>query len=259
MRSSSSEAVCEMRSSSTKNSWNSSMISSERGHRLRAAGALVAGDVLHAELAEQVAAALQFLVHALQHAQAELAVALDGHDPRVRQAVRGVALELDALLEVDQVELDLLRAAPQRQVGDDDVEQGGLAGAGLAGDQRVLARALADGEVLELGRAGAADRRRAARSVVSLAPDLAPARRDVREGHLDAVRRRRWPGRSCGRSSIGELRRRAARRAAAGAAGERLVAEHETALPLRCTQTLLLPQFVGDEIRRQRLRAGPSG
>ena len=126
-------------------------------HRLRAARALVAGDVLHAELAEQIAAALQFVIHALQHAQAEFAVALDGHDARVRQALGGVALELDAFLEVDEVKLDLLRAAPQREVGDDDVEQRGFAGTGLAGDERVLARAFADGEVLQLGRAGAAD------------------------------------------------------------------------------------------------------
>ena len=54
-------------------------------HRLRAARAFVAGHVLHAELAEQIAAPAQFLVHALQHAQAEFAVALDGDDPRVRQ------------------------------------------------------------------------------------------------------------------------------------------------------------------------------
>ena len=56
-------------------------------HRLGAAGALVAGDVLHAELAEQIAAALQFLIHALQHAEAEFAVALDGDDAGVRQAL----------------------------------------------------------------------------------------------------------------------------------------------------------------------------
>ena len=55
--------------------------------RLGAAGPLVARDVLHAELAEQVAAVLQFVIHPLQDAQAELAVALDGHHPRMGQAV----------------------------------------------------------------------------------------------------------------------------------------------------------------------------
>ena len=73
------------------------------------------------------------------------------------EPVGGVAFELDAFLEVHEVELDLLRAAPQREVGDDDVEEGGFARAGFAGDQAVLAGAFADGEVLELGRAGAAD------------------------------------------------------------------------------------------------------
>ena len=38
------------------------------------------------------------------------------------------------------------------------MEQGGLAGTGLAGDQHVLAGALADGEHLEFLGAGAADR-----------------------------------------------------------------------------------------------------
>jgi hypothetical protein len=40
----------------------------------------------------------------------------------VRQALHGVALELDAFLEVDEVKLDLLGAAREREVGDDDVK-----------------------------------------------------------------------------------------------------------------------------------------
>jgi len=40
----------------------------------------------------------------------------------VRQGVLGVNLELDALLEVDQVELDLVGRVAQRQVGDQRVE-----------------------------------------------------------------------------------------------------------------------------------------
>ena len=80
MRSKSSEAVCAMASSSTKNSWNSSMMQQRARHRLRAAGPLVAGDVLHAEFAEHVAAPPQFLVDALEHAEGEFAVALDGDD-----------------------------------------------------------------------------------------------------------------------------------------------------------------------------------
>jgi len=100
------------------------------------------------------------------------------------QAVGRVALELDAFLEVHQVKLHLLGAAPQRQVGDDDVEQGGLARAGLARNQRVLAGSLAQGEVLELGRAGAPDRDKQLFGGV-LAPNLRGRRRHMREGHLD--------------------------------------------------------------------------
>ena len=64
------------------------MISSERGIGSVPPALLVAGDVLHAELAEDVAAPLQLLVHALEHAEAKLAVALDGDDARVRQPLR---------------------------------------------------------------------------------------------------------------------------------------------------------------------------
>ncbi len=49
----------------------------------------------------------------LQHAQAELAIAFDRHDAGVRQGEVGVGLELDALLEVDQVQLDFFRAVDQ--------------------------------------------------------------------------------------------------------------------------------------------------
>ena len=74
------------------------------------------------------------------------------------QLERRVDLELDAFLEVDQVELELVGAVPQRGVGDQGVEQGRLARARLAGDQDVLRRPLAELEVLELGGPGAAER-----------------------------------------------------------------------------------------------------
>ena len=108
--------------------------------------------------AEEVAAVLELDVQPLEHAQAELALALDGDDPRVRQLERGVDLELDALLEVDQVQLELVGAVAQRGVGDQGVQQRRLARARLAGDQHVLRRALAELEVLQLGGAGAAER-----------------------------------------------------------------------------------------------------
>ena len=137
-------------------------------------------------MAEQIAATAQFRVHALQHAQTELAVAFDGDDFCVRQAAAGVALELDAFLEVHQVKFDLFRAAPQREVGDDDMEQGGLAGTGLAGDQRMLARAFADFEALQLGRAGTPDGHGEFLGGV-LRPEFGRRGRHLLEGHLDAI------------------------------------------------------------------------
>ena len=74
---------------------------------------------------------------------------------------RGVGLELDALLEVDQVELDLVGAVAQGQVGDQHVQQGRLARAGLAGDQHVLRGAAAElrGAAASWPRPGPAARR----------------------------------------------------------------------------------------------------
>ena len=145
-----------MRSSSTNSSWNSSTISRMRGSAAAGLGGAEALEVLHAQAAEQVAAVAQLGVEALQHAQAEFPLAFDGDDPGVRQAVAGVGLEFHALLEVDQVELDLVGAVAQGEVGDQDVQQGRFARAGLAGDEHVLRRALAQVEVLEFHGAGAA-------------------------------------------------------------------------------------------------------
>src|SRR4030095_2276536 len=91
--------------------------------RFRASGLAIAGDVLHAALPEHITAALQFLVDTLQHAQSKLAITLDRDNTRVRQMFGGVTLEFDALLEVDEVELDLLGTARQREIGDDDVKE----------------------------------------------------------------------------------------------------------------------------------------
>jgi hypothetical protein len=119
---------------------------------------VVAGKVLHPQLPEDVAASLELLVETVQDAEAELAIALDGHGPGVRQVMRGVGLELDALLEIHEVELDLVRAVPQRQVRDEHVQHRGLAGAGLAGNQRVLVRALTQRQVLQPRGPGPAQR-----------------------------------------------------------------------------------------------------
>src|SRR5690606_1650191 len=99
----------------------------------------------------------QLLVEALQHAQSELAVAFDGDDAGVGETVVSVAFELDALLEVDEVELDLVGRTPEGEVADDDVEEGRFPRAGLACDEGMLAGALAEGEVLALRRAAASD------------------------------------------------------------------------------------------------------
>ena len=120
-------------------------------------GAAEAGDVLHAVLAEQLAAAAQLLVEPLEHADAELALAFDGDHAGVRQLAGGVGLELDALLEVDEVELDLIGAVVQRGIGDERVQQRRFAGARFAGDEHVLRRAHAEAQRLQLLGAGAAD------------------------------------------------------------------------------------------------------
>ncbi len=99
-------------------------------------------------LAEEIAALLEFPVEALEHAQAELPVALDGHRTGMGKLVRRVGLELDALLEVDQVELDFVRAVPEGEIGDQHVQQGGLSGAGLARDQHVLRSTPAETQLL---------------------------------------------------------------------------------------------------------------
>src|SRR5205814_7042938 len=97
------------------------------------------------------------------------------------------AFELDAFLEVHEVKLDLVRTAPQSKVGDDDVEQGGFAGAGLAGDKRMLAGAFAERELLELGRAGAPDGD--AQFVGGLqSPERGIFRGDFNERHFYAIR-----------------------------------------------------------------------
>src|SRR5262249_31964111 len=98
----------------------------------------VTRDVVDAGGAVFVAANLQFRVQSLQDAQAELALALDRDDAGVRQVLLRVWLELDTLLEVDQIQFNFIRAVDQAQVGDDRVQERGLAGAGLAGDQAVL-------------------------------------------------------------------------------------------------------------------------
>ena len=152
-------------------------------HRSLTAGPEKAGEILHAQLAELFPAPLKFLIDAREHAQTELAVARNGDHAGVGQRAGAVTLELHALFEVHKVELHLGRAAPQREVGDDDMEQRGLAGTGFARNQAVLTRALAERQVLELGRAGAADGHAQFRAGVQ-APDFRRGRHHLGEGHF---------------------------------------------------------------------------
>ena len=176
-----------MRSSSTNSSWNSSITSRIRGSLASGWASRKPFRSCTAQLAEQVAAASQLGVQPLQHAQAELPLALDGDHPGVRQAAAGVGLELDPLLEVDQVQLDLVGAVAQGQVGDQHVQQGGLARARLAGNQHVLRGALAQVEVLELHGPGAAQRHVDARRGCRRSTSLVAGGHDAREGHFDAA------------------------------------------------------------------------
>ena len=68
----------------------------------------IGNQVVDAALAEALAAGFQLDVEPLQDAEAKLALAFDGDDAGMRQLVGRVGLKLDALLEVDEVELDLV-------------------------------------------------------------------------------------------------------------------------------------------------------
>ena len=75
----------------------------------------IAGQVLHADVAKHIGAALQLGVEPLQHAEAEFPVAFDRDHAGMGQLMRGIGLEFDPLLEVDQIQLDfvgLIDAAP---------------------------------------------------------------------------------------------------------------------------------------------------
>ena len=147
-RSSSSAASWASLSSSTKNSWNSSTMSRMRGHgRLVRVGVAVAGEVV-ARRRRGTCRRARFSspssrCSTLRPNSRSLSMATTR---ACGSRCVGVGLELDALLEVDQVQLDLVRAVVQREVGDEGVQQRRLAGAGLAGDEDVLGGALAEAQ-----------------------------------------------------------------------------------------------------------------
>src|SRR5438477_10492505 len=98
----------------------------------------------------------------------------------------GVTLEFDTFLEIDEVKFDLLRAAPQRQIGNDDVEECRFTGAGFARHEGVLASPFAHGQVLKLGRARTSDRD-SNFFCGGQRPKLVWLRRDLVEWHFDTV------------------------------------------------------------------------
>ena len=142
--------------------------------------------VLHAQAAKQVAAAAQLAVEVLQHAEAEFPLAFHGDDAGVRQGKAGVGLELHPLLEVDQIQFHLVGTVAEGEIGDQDVQKRRFARAGLAGDEHVLRRPLAEVEVLEFHCAGPAQGDVDAAAAVG-GPPLARLGGDAGEGHLDAA------------------------------------------------------------------------
>src|SRR5262249_6847845 len=87
---------------------------------------------------------------------------------------------------VDQVQLDLVWAVEQREVRDESVPQCRLAGAGLAGHENVLRRALPELERQAANGAGAAERDDDVASTVA-GPDFVLRRSDKRERHAHAA------------------------------------------------------------------------
>ena len=138
-------------------------------------------------LAEQVTSLGQHRVEPLEHAQAELPIALDRHHPRVGQAVADVGLELDPLLEIDQIELDLVGIVIQRDIGDQRVQETRLARPGLAGDQDMLRGPAAQVQVLQLGGPGPAQWHIETATAVP-SPVLLGSGSDTVKRHLDATR-----------------------------------------------------------------------
>ncbi len=88
--------------------------------------------------AEQRAAAVDLVAETSEHGQTELPFALHRHDLGVREREIGVGAELHALLEVEQVQLQLGRGVPPRGRRDESVHQRRLARPGQAADQDVL-------------------------------------------------------------------------------------------------------------------------
>src|SRR5580765_2723060 len=169
------------------------------------------------------------------------------------QAACGIAFELDAFLEIHEIKLHLLRAAPKSEIRNHDMEQSGLAGTGFAGDQSMLASALADGQILELGCASPSYGDAQFRTGI-FGPNLVRRRDNMFERHLDAARIAAEPA-----HGINKLRRhfwsrrliQNQRRAGTRPPGE------DSFILLEIDAEAGLPELIGDKFLRQRQAAVP--
>ena len=116
----------------------------------------VVGQVGHPCLTAQPGPPVDLVVEAPQHAQPELAVGARGDRAGVRQPFGQVGVELD-LLEVEQVQLQLLRRVAEGELADQHVQQVGLPHPHVPADQAVVHAADAHDEALRLALAVHAD------------------------------------------------------------------------------------------------------
>src|SRR4051812_4898179 len=99
------------------------------------------------------------------------------------QVVRGVGLELDALLEVDEIKLDFLRAVNEGGVRDEAMQEGRLTGAGFAGHEQMLRSSFPQSHRLQTPRTSAADRHDELLTSIAL-PIFVFWRGNLLEGHF---------------------------------------------------------------------------
>src|SRR5438132_4343395 len=104
----------------------------------------------------------------------------------MRKSMGGVGLELDPFLEIDQVELNFLRAVEQAEIADQRVQQGRFTRTGLAGNEDVLSRSLTQLQVLPPGGAHPPQGDADARPAIG-GPPLFWRRRDELKRHFHAL------------------------------------------------------------------------
>ncbi len=153
----------------------------------------VVRQVGHPGLTAQPRPPVDLVVETPQHRQPELPVGARGDRAGVRQAFGQVGVELD-LLEVEEVQLQLLRRVAQRELADQHVQQVGLPHPDVPADQSVVHPPDAHDEALRLALAVHADLH-----VQAVGGDTRPAprhtNRDPAEGQVPGGRTGRGPDR----------------------------------------------------------------